>query len=163
MRHEHDIAVLVQRIYEVFPISDVPVIKDPSWYSELMDLQPLIENKTWADCVKDPNLLFELQYGFFFLDPDVKHYYLPALLCYILQSPASDEMSIETWSMLSFFLYPPDWDIKTIALFDRTYKIFSGEQLSLIASALIHIKDIYPSDTEEIDIMLANYWLRYLE
>ena len=163
MRHEHDIAVLVQRIYEVFPISDVPVIKDPSWYSELMDLQPLIENKTWADCMKDPNLLSELRYGFFFLPPNVQHYYLPALLCYVLTSPVSDETRNQAWSKLSVFLYPPEWSIESIAKFDRTSKLFSGEQLSLIASALIHIKDIYPSDTEEIDIMLANYWLRYLE
>jgi hypothetical protein len=163
MKHENDIAVVIQRIYEVFPISDVPVIKDPSRYSEVMDLQPLIENKTWADCVKDPILIYRLQYGFVLLAPDVQHYYLPALLCYVLKSPVSDDIRNEALQSLECFLYPPEWSIKSIAKFDRTSKLFSGEQLSLIASALIHIKETDPWLAEEIDIMLANYWLRYLE
>lgn len=163
MRHEGDIAVVLRGLYEVFPTLDVPIIKDPSRYSELKDLQPILEKRPWTDCAKEPHLLFELCYGFWFLDQDVQHYYLPALICYILTSPPSDQLRAEAWGTLQSFLYPPEWSIESVASFDRASKVFSGGQLSLIAAALVQIKESDPFLAEEIDLMLHNYWLRFLE
>jgi hypothetical protein len=163
MTYITDIALVLQRIYEVFPILNIPVIKDPKRYSELEDLQPILENTPWTDCAKDPRLVFELQYGFWFLPPEAQHYYLPALLCYILTSPTSDSIRNEAWGTLSTFLYPPEWCIESVAYFDRRSKLFTSEQLSIIATALIHIKESDPFWAEEIDLMLHNYWFRFLE